>query len=840
MLEIMAHHIAGELGVKDWQVKVAVELMDGGNTVPFIARYRKEKTGELKDEQLREIEERIKYLRNLETRREEIVRSITEQEKMTPELAAQLESAMKLQELEDLYLPYRPKKRTRASIAREAGLEPLAELISQSGKDRIESAEELAAPFVNETVESTEAALQGAMDILAEDISDRADLRAYLRDAIWKKDTIAAVLTGDDEEVKKGFLQYAEYEEQIHQMPSHRILAINRGEKLGALKITLNANDEAYIAYIIGKLPNDGAPALAPYKEAAAADAYKRLILPALEREIRKTLTENADEQAIKVFGTNLKNLLLQPPLAGHVIMGLDPGYRMGCKMAIIDAQGNVLDQGIYHLTSGERGKEAAKEDMPKRIRKWKVTLISIGNGTASYETEQFVSSLIEEEGLDCHYIITNEAGASVYSASKLAIEELPDLDVSIRGAVSIARRVQDPLAEAVKIDPKSIGVGQYQHDVNQKQLTATLDQVVETVVNHVGVELNTASPAILQHVAGISGTVAGNIVEYRKEVGTFTSRKELLKVKRLGAAAFTQCAGFLRIKDSVNPLDNTPVHPESYGIAEAIINQLGFQLAQLTDKTAHQELLGKLAQVDAEALAAQLDAGVPTVRDILEALAKPGRDPREDLPAPMTRKHIMSLEDVKVGTVVKGTVHNVVDFGAFVDFGLKVNGLLHRSEFCRRNQHPSDVLAVGDIIEAEIISVEPERNRIGLSMKSLRDKDKQNGNRGEGNGTGEDTGNNRRNESVEGTGRNQGQSRRNNNSNNRNNGNNGNNGNTGNDGKNGQRNNRRQNNDGQGQNKNRQNRNNRNGGNNRNGKNRREPEPFVNNNITITYSKKK
>lgn len=826
----MAHHIAGELGVKDWQVKVAVELMDEGNTVPFIARYRKEKTGELKDEQLREIEERIKYLRNLESRREEIVRSITEQEKMTPELAAQLEGAMKLQELEDLYLPYRPKKRTRASIAREAGLEPLADLICQTGKERTESAEELAAPFVNETVETTEAALQGAMDILAEDISDRADLRAYLREAIWNKDTIAAALTGDDEEVKKGFLQYAEYEEQIHQMPSHRILAINRGEKLGALKVTLKANDEAYIAYIIGKLPNDGAPAMAPYKEAAAADAYKRLILPALEREIRKTLTENADEQAIKVFGTNLRNLLLQPPLAGHVIMGLDPGYRMGCKMAIIDAQGNVLDQGIYHLTSGERGKEAAKADMPKRIRKWKVTLISIGNGTASYETEQFVSNLIEEEGLDCHYIITNEAGASVYSASKLAIEELPDLDVSIRGAVSIARRVQDPLAEAVKIDPKSIGVGQYQHDVNQKQLTATLDQVVETVVNHVGVELNTASPAILQHVAGISGTVAGNIVEYRKEVGTFTSRKELLKVKRLGPAAFTQCAGFLRIKDSVNPLDNTPVHPESYGIAEAIINHLGFQLAQLTDKTAHQALLGKLADVDAEQLAAQLDAGVPTVRDILEALAKPGRDPREDLPAPMTRKHIMSLEDVKVGTVVKGTVHNVVDFGAFVDFGLKVNGLLHRSEFCRRNQHPSDVLAVGDIIEAEIISVEPERNRIGLSMKSLRDKEKgQNGSREEGNDSNEAGRNNRRRNTGNGEGAqgNDGEGRRNNR-------------------RSGERNEQRRNGgngDQQGQNRNRDNRDNRNNRNNRNNRGnnkRREAEPFVNNNITITYSKKK
>lgn len=821
MLERMAHHIAGELGVKDWQVKVAVELMDEGNTVPFIARYRKEKTGELKDEQLREIEERIKYLRNLESRREEIIRSITEQEKMTPELEVALQSAMKLQELEDLYLPYRPKKRTRASIAREAGLEPLADLLWKTGHNNKATAEELAAPFLTEEVNTTDAALQGAMDILAEDVSDRADFRAYLRDAMWKKDTMAAVLTGDDEEVKKGFLQYAEYEEPIHQMPSHRILAINRGEKLGALKVSLNASDDTYIAYMLSKIPSEGAPALGAYREAAVADAYKRLIFPALEREIRKTLTEAADEQAIKVFGTNLRNLLLQPPLAGHVIMGLDPGYRMGCKMAIIDAQGNVLDQGIYHLTSGERGIEAAKKDMPAKIRKWNVTLISIGNGTASYETEQFVSNLIEAEQLDCHYIITNEAGASVYSASKLAIEELPDLDVSIRGAVSIARRVQDPLAEAVKIDPKSIGVGQYQHDVNQKQLTATLDQVVETVVNHVGVELNTASPAILQHVAGISSAVANNIVDYRKDVGTFTSRKELLKVKRLGPAAFTQCAGFLRIKDSVNPLDNTPVHPESYALAEAIINKLGFQLAQLTDKSAHEELLAKLGTVQPEGLASELDAGVPTVRDILEALAKPGRDPREDLPAPMTRKHIMSLEDVKVGTVVKGTVHNVVDFGAFVDFGLKVNGLLHRSEFCRRNEHPSDVLAVGDIIEAEIISVEPERNRIGLSMKALRDKEKAaRGEESASNGSTGATNEGRRNNDSNGGQRGRGQQNRNANT----------------------RANRTNRNDRDNGRNERNNRNNRRNGNSQRGEGnrRREPAPFVNNNITITYSKKK
>ncbi|SUP44856.1 Tex family protein [Veillonella criceti] len=804
MLEKMSQYIATELGVKGWQVKVAVELLDEGNTVPFIARYRKEKTGELKDEQLREIEERIKYLRNLEQRREEIVRSITEQEKMTPELATAIEGAMKLQELEDLYLPYRPKKRTRASIAREQGLEPLAAMIvSEVADDIAASAETLAQPFITDEVPTIEAAWQGAMDIVAEDVSDRADFRAYLREAIWRDGKVKAVLvdeTDDNKEVRQGFLQYENHEEAIHQMPSHRILAINRGEKLGVLKVTITAPDETYIAYMLGKLPVPAVTSLVPYKELAVADAYKRLIFPAMEREIRKTLTENADEQAIKVFGTNLRNLLLQPPLAGHVIMGLDPGYRMGCKMAIIDAQGNVLDQGIYHLTAGEKGKEAAKVDMAHRIRKWKVTLLSIGNGTASYETEQFVSQLIEAEKLDCHYIITNEAGASVYSASKLAIEELPDLDVSIRGAVSIARRVQDPLAESVKIDPKSIGVGQYQHDVNQKQLSATLDQVVETVVNHVGVELNTASPAILQHVAGISSAVANNIVAYRKDNGTFHNRKELLKVKRLGPAAFTQCAGFLRIKDSQNPLDNTPVHPESYELAETIIKDLGFSLTQLNDKATLEAFHEKLALVDAETVAANLEAGVPTVRDILEALAKPGRDPREDLPAPMTRKHVMSLEDVKVGTVVKGTVHNVVDFGAFVDFGLKVNGLLHRSEFCRRNEHPSDVLAVGDIIEAEIISVEPARNRIGLSMKSLRNK----GNSQLGKSTGEDT------KIQSGS-----ENRRN------------------------QRNNKNHVNEA-GSNNRRNNQQNQQNSQNRRNKKRNEPAPFVNNNITIVYSKKK
>lgn len=715
--------IAKELGVKPGQVESAVTLLDEGNTVPFIARYRKEVTGELQDEQLRTIEERIKYLRNLEARRQEIINAITEQEKMTDELMASLMKAVKLQELEDLYLPYRPKKRTRAMIARERGLEPLADMILN---DTVTSGNplDIAREYISEEVPTPEDAIQGASDIVAEIVSDSADFRATLRKRMWKEGFIQAELVEDNEH-KDQFLQYNEYAEPVRQMPSHRILAVNRGEKLGALKLALTVPDESYIQYMVRGITNNEQSIFSDVKASAVADAYKRLMFPALERDIRNELTESADEQAIKVFGVNLKNLLLQPPLAGHVIMGLDPGYRTGCKMAIIDAQGNVLDYGAYYLTNSEKLKQEAQKKLAEKIRKFNVTLLSIGNGTASYETEQFASKMIEEEKLDCHYIITNEAGASVYSASKLAIDELPDLDVTIRGAVSIARRVQDPLAESVKIDPKSIGVGQYQHDVNQKQLTHTLDQVVESVVNHVGVELNTASPAILQHIAGISGTVAKNIVAFRQENGGFTSRKQLLKVPRLGPAAFTQCAGFLRLNGAKNSLDNTSVHPESYELAERIIGELGFTLKDLQDKSQLEALQVKLPLVDVDKMAHKLDAGIPTVRDIIAALAKPGRDPREDLPAPLTRKHVVSLEDIKVGTVVKGTVHNVVDFGAFIDFGLKTNGLLHRSELCTAKQHPSDVLAVGDIIEAEIISVDVKRNRIGLSVKSLRNKDK-------------------------------------------------------------------------------------------------------------------
>lgn len=710
--------IAKELQVTKKQVEAAIELMDAGNTVPFIARYRKEVTGELTDEQLRIIETRSTYLRNVETRRREIINSITEQGKMTDALLALIEKAVKLQELEDLYLPYKQKKRTRASIARERGLEPLAALMLD---DSVTTGDPLvlAKEYLSEAVLTEEEALQGASDIVAETISDRADFRAYLRKRMWQEGHIVSLLTKDETNQER-FLQYADYTEPIHHIPSHRILAMNRGEKLGALKITITVPDDIYVTYMIEQVTTNEQSIFFPYKRLAVEDAYKRLVFPALEREIRHDLTTNADEQAIKVFAVNLKNLLLQPPLSGHVIMGLDPGYRTGCKMAIIDKQGNVLDYGAYYLTHSERQRIDAQKKLAHLIKKYQVTLVSIGNGTASYETEQFVSTMIEEEQLDCHYIITNEAGASVYSASKLAQQEMPDLDVTIRGAVSLARRVQDPLAESVKIDPKSIGVGQYQHDVNQKQLSHTLDQVVETVVNHVGVELNTASPAILQHVAGISGTVANNIVAYRQEHGTFTSRKELLNVARLGPAAFTQCAGFLRIQSAPNALDATSVHPESYALAERIVDELGFTVEDLHDKEALQSLQIRLPLVDVEQMAHRLNAGVPTVRDILEALAKPGRDPREDLPAPLTRKHVMSLEEVQVGTIVTGTVHNVVDFGAFIDFGIKINGLLHRSEFCKRQQHPSDVLAVGDIVEAVIISVDVKRNRIGLSMREL------------------------------------------------------------------------------------------------------------------------
>lgn len=709
----MYEQIASELKVRPAQIKAAMDLLDEGNTVPFIARYRKEATGELKDEELRYVEERMNYLRNLEKRREEVLHSIEEQGKLTDELRAQIEKATKMQELEDLYLPYRPKKKTRASVARARGLEPLAEaMMAQDDSQGVITS--IAEKYITEEVPTVEDALQGAMDIIAEDCSDSAKIRSFLRKGIVTGGQVETTLAEEGEDRDK-FLMYEEFSAPVSTIVPHQILAINRGEKLGLLKVRIQVDEDRLIAALIGMFVK-GNSSSKTYIEEAVKDSFKRLLFPAMERELRNALTEKGDAQAIKVFATNLRALLLQAPLAGHVIMGLDPGYRTGCKMAIINKQGNVLDYGAYYLTHSAEQAKKAQAILADKIRKHNVTLISIGNGTASYETEQFVSKMIEEEKLDCHYIITNEAGASVYSASKLAVEELPDLDVTIRGAVSIARRVQDPMAESVKIDPKSIGVGQYQHDVNQKELNATLDDVIEDVVNYVGVELNTASAAILQHVAGISSAVAKNIYEYRKENGPFSNRKELLKVARLGPAAYTQCAGFLRIAASTNPLDNTPVHPESYDIAKSILAEVGLNVEDLTDKDKQALLASLQAQISVEQMAEKVGAGVPTVKDILAALVKPGRDPREDLPAPLTRKHVMSLDELTPGTVLKGTVTNVVDFGAFIDIGIKTNGLLHRGEFCRRNEHPSAHLAVGDIIDVKIKAVDAKRNRIGLT----------------------------------------------------------------------------------------------------------------------------
>lgn len=712
--------IARELGVKPQQITAATALLDDGNTVPFIARYRKEATGELDEEQLRTVEERTLYLRNLLKRQEEILASIEAQGKLTPDLTAAIQSASKLQELEDLYLPYRPKKRTRAQIAREKGLEPLAAIMlaqQLTGGDPLA----VAGDYINveQDITTAELALAGAQDIIAETVSEQADIRALLRKELWQKAEITSQLATPAADARE-FLMYKEYREPVKRMPAHRILAINRGESKGVLKVDLLADHETNIR-LIAQRTITGHSLFSEAIKAAIADGYKRLLFPALDREIRALLTENAEKQAIRVFGLNLRQLLLQAPLAGHTVMGLDPGYRTGCKMAVVSPTGAVLTYNTLYLTMSERQREEAAAKVLAAINTHGVTLIAIGNGTASYETEEFTASLINSHNINVHYVIANEAGASVYSASKLAREELPELDVTIRGAVSIARRIQDPLAELVKIDPKSIGVGQYQHDVNQKELGGTLANIVESCVNHVGVELNTASPALLTHVAGITASIAKNIVAYRLEKGTFTNRKELLKVARLGPAAFTQCAGFLRIAQASNPLDNTPVHPESYALAEAVLRHLGFTLEDLSDKNKLAALQQTAPAADAAKLALALNAGEPTVRDILSALAKPGRDPREDVPPPQTRKNIVKLSDITPGTIVKGTVHNVTDFGAFVDIGIKINGLIHRSELSHRPfRHPIDVISVGDIIDVMVISVDEERQRIGLSLKQV------------------------------------------------------------------------------------------------------------------------
>lgn len=711
-------YLANLLKLKTSQINAAIKLIDEGNTIPFIARYRKEATGDMKDEQLRDLNDKLIYVRNLIKRQNEIKNNIEEQGKMTPELSLAIDKVEKLQELEDIYLPYKQKKRTRAMIAKEKGLEPLAQFILKQ-EDSSEKLEDIALKYLNDEVTSSDEALAGASDIIAETISDSADIRAKLRQHLWQTSSLS--ITRDKEaDSDEAFLMYEDYTEPIKHLPSHRILAINRGESKDILKVKLISDIDKDIAIITKFILKQNSP----YKEFltnAIIDAYKRLIFPALEREIRNQLTETAQTQAIHVFASNLKQLLLQAPLAGYTVMGLDPGYRTGCKMAIVDATGQVLDHGVLYITMSDDAKAKSAQKLLDYIQKYKVNLISIGNGTASYETEEFVANLINEHKLPVHYLITNEAGASVYSASKLAVEELPEYDVTIRGAISIARRIQDPLAELVKIEPKAIGVGQYQHDVNQKELANTLDAVIEAAVNHVGVELNTASAALLKHIAGINATVAKNIIKYRDEHGIFASRKELLKVSRLGPTAYTQCAGFLRINGATCPLDNTPVHPESYPLAEQILAELGFSLEDLADKNKLDLLKAKIKLVDIDKLATKLNAGVFTVKDILDALTKPGRDPREDLPAPLTRQNIIKLEDIKVGTIMCGTVRNITDFGVFVDIGIKTAGLIHISELSNKHvKHPLDVVSVGDILNVLVISVDAKRNRIGLSLKQV------------------------------------------------------------------------------------------------------------------------
>jgi protein Tex len=720
LTEDIGRVIAAEIHIKPKQAEAVITLLDEGNTVPFISRYRKEATSELDEEQVRTVEERLTYLRNLVKRQQDVLGKIDEQGKLTGELRTAIEKTTKLQELEDLYLPYKQKKRTRAQIAREKGLEPLAAAILLQSETK-GTAEEAAAAFIDaeKSIATATDALAGASDIVAETIMEDASLRQRIRKHLWQAGEICTELdeSGEDSQT---FLMYAEYHEPVRTLPSHRILAINRGEKKGCLKVRLVTDHEANCQKIydgIYRQPSIFSEQL----RLAVEDGYKRLLFPAMEREIRSLLTENAEKQAIHIFGVNLRQLLLQAPLTGHTVMGLDPGYRTGCKMAIVDATGHVLEHGVLYITMSEDAQQAAAKKTLELIQKHHVTLISIGNGTASYETEEFTARLIRDNKLDVHYLITSEAGASVYSASKLAKDELPEYDVTIRGAVSIARRIQDPLAELVKIDPQAIGVGQYQHDVNQKELTGTLDATIESAVNHVGVDLNTASIALLKHISGVNASIARNIVTYRNENGRFQNRRDLLKVARLGDSAFTQCAGFLRISGGRSPLDNTPVHPESYTLAERILQELHCTMDDLADKQQLAFLQAKLKLVDAAEVAEKLHAGLPTVRDILDALARPGRDPREDLPAPLTRKAIVKLSEIQPGTLMRGTVRNITDFGVFVDIGIKTAGLIHISELSqRRVKHPLDVVSVGDILTVMVIHVDEKRGRIGLSLKQV------------------------------------------------------------------------------------------------------------------------
>ena len=710
----MIRTLAQELGIKTGQAEAAVKLIDEGNTIPFIARYRKEVTGALNDEVLRNLYERLNYLRNLEEKKEQVIGSIEEQGKLTPELKKQILEAKTLVAVDDLYRPYRPKRRTRAIIAKERGLEPLENILSL--QQTAKTMEEEAKAYINieKDVETVEDALAGAMDIVAEAISDEAQYRQYIRDITMKKGVLSSEAKDADEE--SVYEMYYGFSEPVAKLAGHRVLALNRGEKEKLLTVKIEAPQEEIFRYLKKKIIRRDNPNTTPYLERTIEDAYSRLIAPSVEREIRSELTEQAEDGAIKVFGKNLQQLLMQPPVAGQTVLGWDPAFRTGCKLAVVDPTGKVLDTVVIFPTAPQNKVEESKKILKKLIKKYGITLISVGNGTASRESEQVIVELLKEIPEHVQYIIVNEAGASVYSASKLATEEFPNFDVGQRSAASIARRLQDPLAELVKIDPKSIGVGQYQHDMNQKKLSGALEGVVEDCVNRVGVDLNTASAPLLEYISGISATVAKNIVAYREENGQFTDRKQLLKVSKLGPKAYEQCAGFLRITGGKNPLDATSVHPESYESAKKLLELLGYSMEDLKE----QKLKGISAKVkDKKKLAEQLDIGVLTLDDILKELEKPARDPREDMPKPILRTDVLEMKDLTPGMILKGTVRNVIDFGAFVDIGVHQDGLVHISQICDRFiKHPLEAVSVGDVVDVQVMSVDLKKKRIALTMK--------------------------------------------------------------------------------------------------------------------------
>ncbi|SEI75347.1 uncharacterized protein SAMN02910453_1333 [Lachnospiraceae bacterium A10] len=714
-MDIM-NKIAEELSIKTWQTEAAVKLIDEGNTIPFIARYRKEVTGALNDEVLRNLFDRLNYLRNLEDKKQTVIASIEEQGKLTDELKKQILAAETLVVVEDLYRPYKQKRRTRAMIAKERGLEPLAGIISlQMIKTPIE---EEAKKYINpeKEVKSVEDALAGASDIIAEQISDEADYRIYLRDLTKKKGHITS--TAKDKEAESVYETYYEFDEPLKNLPGHRVLALNRGEAEKILTVKVLAPEEECIRYLEKRVIFRDNPITTPILQEIVKDSYHRLIAPSIEREIRSEMTEMAEDGAISVFGKNLRQLLMQPPIANQVVLGWDPAFRTGCKLAIVDATGKVLDTKVIYPTAPQNKVEESKKILKALIKKYNVSLISVGNGTASRESEQIIVDLLKELDRPVQYVIVNEAGASVYSASKLATEEFPNFDVGQRSAASIARRLQDPLAELVKIDPKSIGVGQYQHDMNQKKLSEALSGVVETAVNQVGVDLNTASYSLLEYVSGINKTIAKNIVEYREANGKFTSRRELLKVAKLGPKAYEQCAGFLRIRDAKNPLDATAVHPESYQATEKLLAKLGHDKEELREG-ALSGILSSLDKKKQQALSEELEIGMLTLQDIAKELEKPGRDPREDMPRPILRSDVLEMKDLKPGMILKGTVRNVIDFGAFVDIGVHQDGLVHISQMSDKFiKHPLEVVSVGDIVEVQVMEVDEKKKRIALTMK--------------------------------------------------------------------------------------------------------------------------